>query len=212
MKKEFVLPNGKKYKVFEGPIEMEYRSDRYVDNLVALEIGEYEDIIYQIVSIGTHPCAYIGFPEGHVFYFSEDKSILKSGLSKSSQKLNTTYDLFQDVYVHGGFTYSRLGDNKDGLLFSNKFFWIGWDYAHSGDYVGYMEKFKDLNEVNARKWTLDEIREHAFDAIEQLKQLMNDNNYLIDFRLAAETAIEESLMEDEGIPNNEDEEIDNEDV
>lgn len=52
---------------------------------------------------------------------------------------------------------------------------IGWDYAHAGDYAGYYgddEVWKD-----EKKWTTQEIFEEVKDACFQLKLSENDTDY-----------------------------------
>lgn len=68
------------------------------------------------------------------------------------------------VMCHGGMTYA--GKEKD-----NKF-WIGWDYAHYGDYTGVCEmpilkEFKYLHK-NDKKWTTKELIKETKEVIEQL--------------------------------------------
>lgn len=106
--------------------------------------GEYKGFEYKIVSYGTHPCCYVVIPKNHKFY-------------------NKDYD---DICVmcHGGMTYA--GKEKD-----NKF-WIGWDYAHYGDYTGVCEmpilkEFKYLHK-NDKKWTTKELIKETKEVIEQL--------------------------------------------
>lgn len=98
--------------------------------------GKIDGYAYKIKNIkGSHPTAYVKLPLDHVFF-----------------------DKFYDdipVYVHGGLTYSEK--EEDG-------YWIGWDYAHCGDYTSdYV--FGD------KQWTTDEILDHVEDVIKQLKHI-----------------------------------------
>lgn len=70
--------------------------------------GCYNKIEYWVINYGNHPCAYLGFPEGHKFY-------------------NKHYDDLE-IDCHGGLTFSGIKG------FSNKWL-IGWDYAHYLDYT-----------------------------------------------------------------------------
>lgn len=74
---------------------------------IVLEEGTYKGIPYRIVSLGTHPCAYIGIAEDQPYYQCSYYSI--------------------PIDVHGGLTYENF---EDGI------WWIGWDYAHASDYHG----------------------------------------------------------------------------
>lgn len=71
-----------------------------------LALGEFDNYEYKIVSMGTHPCAYVKLPADNIYYRHSYRNI--------------------PIYVHGGLTYSKK--EKDG-------FWIGWDYMQCGDYT-----------------------------------------------------------------------------
>jgi len=109
--------------------EMEYKGKQSIDILFE---GEYEKYHFVIVSYGTHPCAYVELPKNHPLYGIEDN-----------------YDA--DIDVHGGITFARhlrhvLGERGDG-------FYLGWDYAHVGDFSGhYFNDFgdKELKEINSK--------------------------------------------------------------
>jgi len=120
--------------------EMTYIANRIKE---ILDKGAIDGFDYVIVSYGPHPCAYIRIPEGHPFY---DKD-------------------YDDVAldVHGGLTYSGNLSHLDGV---EPGFYLGWDYAHIGDYVGYYDS-------NDKKWTTEEILEEVKGAIAQVR-LLND--------------------------------------
>ena len=78
-----------------------------------LAMGNYRGCSYYVLSMGTHPCAYIDY-----------KDILL-----------TTKEI-DNIDCHGGVTYTDnvlalpiIGDIKGNF--------IGWDYGHYGDYMGY---------------------------------------------------------------------------
>lgn len=101
-----------------------------------LDTGYCFGLLYYILSLGTHPTAYIKIPENSKHY---GKDMKKVGLN-----------------VHGGVTYVRdylyISENQkiDGWF-------IGWDYAHYGDYVGYEETFPMELRVGGKKCTTEEI-------------------------------------------------------
>lgn len=102
------------------------------------ERGGYKGFSYEIVSYRTHPCAYVEIPKNHRLF-------------------NVSYkDIKEDIDVHGGITYS--GDKYENLSW-----WIGWDYAHAGDYMS----FKHVQV--GKQWQLSEIRAEVFNVINQLK-------------------------------------------
>lgn len=106
--------------------------------------GTYQGYEYKIVSYGTHPCAYIAC-EGKI-------KDLKS------------YDDFL-VPVHGGATY--LGT----LGYATKTY-VGWDYAHGGDYLGtdaiYKNEEMKKYVASKKKWTTEEILEQVYSAIDEI--------------------------------------------
>ena len=88
--------------------QMIYDGARKSELLNLIVDGEFLGAV--VNTRGSHPCAYIQFP----------------GIEKVEN-----YDYFHlDCGVHGGFTF--LGDLEhlglNGL-------WLGWDYAHCGDYT-----------------------------------------------------------------------------
>lgn len=95
--------------------EMEYKEKKTFE---ILDEGNYCGFNYMIVSYGTHPCAYVELKENDAFYGQAD------------------YDKIP-IDCHGGLTYCThhgYGRNTEHYRPGH---WIGWDYAHWGDYVGY---------------------------------------------------------------------------
>jgi len=123
--------------------EMIYQADRKNEILFS---GTYKGYPFYIMNLGTHPTAYI-----NVIYDMRYKF--------------TNYDQI-DLDVHGGLTYSG-----NSLLLENKRikgWFIGWDYGHCDDYVGYEMRFPEELQSNGKKWTTEEIFEEVKLAIEQL--------------------------------------------
>lgn len=69
-----------------------------------------------------------------------------------------------DIDVNGGLTYS---DNELMGIKSENWF-IGWDYAHCGDYYGYEETMPESIRTYGKKWTTEEIIEECKNAIDQI--------------------------------------------
>ena len=116
--------------------QMEYKKDRNIEILLDKKHNGYR---YIILSLGTHPTAYIEIPKGH--------------------RLNgQDYDDI-DINVHGGLTYTR--HELMGIPSDN--WYIGWDYAHVGDYYesGY-------SHTGDKKWTTEEIESECKQAIDEL--------------------------------------------
>ena len=121
------------------------------ENPKVLDNSIYRGYEYYIVNRGTHPTAYIK-------------------LSKSDKFYGWGYDdLSEIIDTHGGFTYS-----SDKLSFDDSTgnWFIGWDYAHLGDYTG-LEIFddNDYNLESNEKHSTFKILEDVIDVVNQLKRL-----------------------------------------
>lgn len=103
--------------------------------------GNYEGYNFYIISIGgNHPCAYVEIKE-HMDY----------------------HDLEDEIECHWGLTYSG---SLNHILGNDNRWFIGWDYAHIGDYT-YWSLF---NDEDSKRWTTDEIYEEVKRVIKQLKE------------------------------------------
>lgn len=92
--------------------------------------GIYKDTVFYVVSYGSHPCAYVR---------------------------STVPESFIDyIPCHGGITYH----DKAFEQFDAKVEYIGWDYAHSGDYNGMSPV------LGGKQWTVSEIIEEAKQVID----------------------------------------------
>ena len=125
--------------------EMKYQFD-YKREI--LDTGFCFGLLYYIISLGTHPVAYIKIPE--------DSKYFGKGVS----------DI--DIEVHGGITYA-----EDHLYISDsqklEGYFIGWDYAHCYDYVGYEERLPITVRTNGKKWTTQEIYKEVRAACYQIQ-------------------------------------------
>lgn len=126
--------------------EMVYKKNREVTILAR---GVHEGIQFTVMSIGSHPCAYVGVPSSDVL----------AGAG------------YEDVPIacHGGLTYSYEGDDQ---YLEKGFFWFGWDYAHLGDYVG-RGSFGD------KKWSTDEILSEVWSVIYDFKKLQKFSEHVL---------------------------------
>ena len=133
---------------------MIYQTERKTELLHA---DKYKNYKYYILNLGIHPTAYIAIPKGHKLY---------------GQEYNDIYDIC-DIDVHGGLTYSD--HNLMGI--NSEDWFIGWDYAHAGDYMGFYEDFNkwEINTLNSlhddKKWTTEEMIKECENAIEQIIEL-----------------------------------------
>lgn len=98
--------------------------------------GKINGYRYEIKNVGgSHPTAYVMLDKNNVYY-------------------DVDYDEIP-IVVHGGLTYSSKEIKGQ--------YWIGWDYAHIGDYTFYSS--------GGKKWTTDEILSHVKDVIKQLIEI-----------------------------------------
>ena len=117
--------------------------------------GEYKGFDIAIVNLISHPCAYIRMPDD-----------MMEKLKACHPDTYDDYDSY-DGSVHGGYTYCSYGnlgfeELKTGL-------WLGWDYAHLGDYYWTSGGPLDSIDANGKKWTVGEILANAFEAVDTLE-------------------------------------------
>lgn len=101
-----------------------------------------------IVSVaGSHPCAYVQFP--------------------GIENLGSYEHIQVKAEPHGGFTF--LGTFLKAEELSLDGIWLGWDYAHLGDYIwtGHIDSYL---RANSKKWTTEEIREEALGVLKAIKE------------------------------------------
>ena len=106
---------------------------------------EYKGYEYAVVNYGTHPCCYVKLYRDHPFFGHDHNRISLS--------------------CHGGLTYSKnhvqaISDNLD-----SDGWWIGWDYAHAGDYVSYFSREEG---INLKRWSTEELIEDCQYVIDQV--------------------------------------------
>lgn len=102
---------------------------------------------YYILNLGTHPTAYVEVPKDHKYYLKNCDEI--------------------DIDVHGGLTYSNNYLIVEGEKITNCWF-IGWDYAHFGDFIGYELNYPIKFRTNGKKWTTKEIQKDVYEVCKQL--------------------------------------------
>lgn len=107
------------------------------DAPVALDFGEYRGIKYMIVSWHDHPCSYI--------------------------ELGKEYS---NISCHGGVTYSGRGvpGFEDA---TRRTHWIGWDYAHFGDFTAFCR--------HGKTWTTEELIAEVKAVIDNVQETIGDD-------------------------------------
>lgn len=124
---------------------MVYKDAKY-GSVEVLAHGVREGYQYYVISLGTHPCAYVRVHSKHPLYEKD-------------------YHDPRAIRAHGGLTYSATGIN--GVVKTG--WWVGWDYAHYDDYMQYFAN-EPLGK-RLHKWTTEEILEDVASAINQLKEM-----------------------------------------
>ena len=72
-----------------------------------------------------------------------------------------------DVDCHGGVTFGRKIRKNETVMLERGFtpgYWIGWDYAHLGDWTPYFPS------EDGKKWTFEEVIEECHEVIDQLTE------------------------------------------
>lgn len=107
--------------------------------------GLYHGYEWYILSMHTHPCAYI--------VLERNNKVLSYGDSCEA--------LDKVINCHGGVTYSDDYLGQKGMFISkDKYLWvIGWDYAHDGDRFGL---------ISGKEWTTEEIYDEIKDVNKQI--------------------------------------------
>lgn len=111
----------------------------------------YKDYEYLVLQMPMgHLCGYVKVPKGHPCYGKD-------------------YDLV-DVDCHGGVTYARMHGNgkQQGQLdkYFSKGFWIGFDYAHAGDWSFYLrDEFNDKHNKLTQPFEVEEECKRVIDQL-----------------------------------------------
>jgi hypothetical protein len=122
--------------------EMVYSTNRKRE---VLATGYCFGLLYYIMNLGLYPTAYIKLPNN----FNIDEN---------------------EIEVHGGITYSEdhlwISENQK---LDGKF--VGWDYAHYGDYDGYKELVSKKFRTGGKRWTTEEIYKEVREACYQIQEI-----------------------------------------
>lgn len=118
-------------------LEMTYQPTRIPP--MRLADGIYRGVPYYVLSLGTHPCAYVDIAP-----------IWKDAINEA------------DIECHGGITYHR----KYLATVDHKGNFVGWDYAHYTDYSGSLpfleldcKKWTTPEMISECKHVIDQILE-----------------------------------------------------
>jgi len=124
-------------------------------DMANVDYGYVNGIAYTIVDTVSHVCAFVGLPDTHPFSSMTGEMI--------------------PLEVHGGITFKSY--NVKRFPYPN-LMWIGWDYAHFGDYTGYMSKL-DIVGSDDIKHTFEMVHVDVMDTIKQIIKFDKESNNLI---------------------------------
>lgn len=149
--------------------EMTYATKN--QSILYLEVND-DDTAICIIDRGGWPCSYIKMPED--IYQNHVESTNWDGC----------YDDI-DVWVHGGVTFGeycklKIRSGYDQFEDDERIpegYWLGWDYAHAGDYhySGLPDPVFHFDSSFEKKYTTEELIEEAHEALEELRE----NNFHI---------------------------------
>ena len=105
--------------------------------------GTYKNFDYYVLNLKTYPTAYVDV---------------------TNSPLNGVFYDDINISCHGGLTYSE----KTLRTVDKKGWFIGWDYAHYGDYMDYGDVFFNNMFQYKKKWTTEEIVEECKNVIDQI--------------------------------------------
>lgn len=112
-----------------------------------LATGIYKNFKYYVISYGAYPCAYVDV--------------------SNTSLASTDYDEI-NIDCHGGLTYSEDYLSAADTEKSDGKWYIGWDYAHYGDYTFHpFHPYIGGGEWDKR-WTTEEIVAECKNVINQI--------------------------------------------
>lgn len=129
--------------------EMVYTENRHTPEI--LDKGEYRGVEYVVISLGTHPTAYV-------------ENVAKAADEDDKRISN--------VSAHGGFTY--YGPDYWNPNKTHDTTYLGWDYAHAGDFVGWHSHCAYW--IGEKHWLTEEIVVECKRVIDQLLNLIEFEN------------------------------------
>lgn len=122
-------------------------------NREEFEHAGYRCLILRHHELG-HLCGYVGVSKGHPCYGKDYDHI--------------PYDDLFPVEVHGGLTFSRVGD---GDTWQKGFWWLGFDCAHAWDLVPYMLLHRELESPDSTYKNFQYVRRETEDLASQVATL-----------------------------------------
>ena len=144
--------------------EMVYSKEGKTELLFSKEFGDFHVAVINMR--GSHPCGYVKVPDD--IWESMANEHKKGELAK--YELYNTFD--EHFSAHGGFTYSCKYGHPGGPSDLPDGNWVGWDYAHAGDFTAFDLCF---SQNPGKKWTTLEIVDEALDVCNQMIEYRKEN-------------------------------------
>ncbi len=129
-----------------------------------------------------HLCGYVGVNKDHVLY----------GMSYDS--IN---DLYPDLNVHGGLTYSDLFISEE--LPTSELWWIGFDCGHCHDFQpGYIELLKNRGVISLAMSdtvyrTIDYVKENVTKLVKQLRESEDSVSFMVGYTKGLITKLKDDV-------------------
>lgn len=136
----------KEMEYFDGTTFIELRQKKVS---IELERNSYKGYEYIVLSLFSHPTAYVILDKNHKWF------------GKSEEEIN--------ISCHGGLTYSS--NTLSDIITEEEDKWvIGWDYSHNilGDYSGM------IIELGGKKWTTKEIIDEVIEFIDSMEESLEN--------------------------------------
>lgn len=115
-----------------------------------LAMGEYKGFEFVAINMGgSHPCGYVNV---------------------ESTKLECEFYNDINVECHGGITFSGTKSMMEHG------WWIGWDYAHSGDFMPY---YTAEEQKHCVKYTTAYVVQECVNVIEQIQNLVKVTHEIV---------------------------------
>lgn len=143
-------------------LPMVYHHEHFAKPQV-LYIGDYKHYTFFVLNLGTHPTAYIRLPENHPFYaknYEEANHYFTNSQARLSYAFDDTFT-FSDSSVNFNSNLNR--PVPDG-------WYIGFDRAHMGDWVGFLSDEVNIR-AGYRKYTTEDMIQDCKFAIDCLSEV-----------------------------------------
>jgi hypothetical protein len=133
--------------------------------------GNYREVDY-IVTTGPVDAlvAYIKIPEGHPW----NKLVDKVSTFKIGEHEITVHNGYDDIPldVHGGLTFSHRTNGEEWPQGFDAGAWIGWDYAHCGDYVPRIGSYGERHSVESVEYEVKAAIDSMLEYQEQKQSVL----------------------------------------